>query len=158
MSDGSRMRRRRFLALAAAAGVLPAAWLSLPVPARAGLPAVAVYKSPWCGCCGAWVKHMRAAGFDLRVTEQEDLQPLKARLGVPPALQSCHTALVDGYVVEGHVPAADVVRLLRSRPAAAGLSVPGMPVGSPGMETGAPPQRYEVILFSDRGGEVYARY
>ncbi|MFC3227400.1 DUF411 domain-containing protein [Marinibaculum pumilum] len=152
------MRRRRFLMLAGAVATLPAAWLSFPAPSSAGMPVLEVYKTPWCGCCGAWVEHMRMAGFASRVTEQEDLQPLKARLGVPPALQSCHTALADGYVVEGHVPAADVARLLRLRPDAFGLAVPGMPIGSPGMETGAPAQRYDVILFSARGEEVFARH
>ena len=117
-----------------------------------------VYKSPWCGCCGAWIDHMRDAGLDVRVTELEDLAPVKARFGVSPELQSCHTGIIEGYVIEGHVPAPDVARLLKERPEATGLSVPGMPVGSPGMEQGARRDPYEVVLFSPTKRAVYVRY
>ncbi|MCR9257801.1 MAG: DUF411 domain-containing protein [Alphaproteobacteria bacterium] len=117
-----------------------------------------VYKSPWCGCCGAWIDHMRDAGLDVRVTEVEDLAPVKARYGVPQELQSCHTGIIEDYVIEGHVPAPDVARLLKERPEATGLSVPGMPVGSPGMEQGARRDPYEVVLFSPSKRSVYARY
>ena len=93
-----------------------------------------VHKSASCGCCGAWVDHLREAGFTVRVNETEDLNPIKERLGVPYGKGSCHTAEVGGYMVEGHVPAGDIKRLLLERPQAKGLVLPGMPIGSPGME------------------------
>lgn len=126
--------------------------------AAQGVGEVEVYKSPYCGCCGDWIDHMRDAGFELHVIETEDLDPIKARYGVEADLQSCHTAVVDGYVIEGHVPAADVKRLLAERPSATGLTVPGMPVGSPGMEQGGQSDPYQVILFSPSGTSVYASY
>jgi hypothetical protein len=102
--------------------------------ASVALPTVLVHKSPTCGCCTGWVEHMRKAGFTVQVDEQEDLEPLKKRLGVPAGKGSCHTAEVGGLVVEGHVPAEDIKRLLADRGNARGLVVPGMPMGSPGME------------------------
>lgn len=120
--------------------------------------AVVVYKSPACGCCGDWVDHLRTNGFEVRVEDRDDLRPVKAELGVPSDLAACHTAVVDGYVVEGHVPAADVRRLLEERPDVAGVAVPGMPVGSPGME-GPREERYSVVAFDGDGGrEVFARH
>jgi hypothetical protein len=98
------------------------------------LPPVLVHKSASCGCCGAWVDHLRDAGFIVRVNETEDMNPIKERLGVPYGKGSCHTAEVGGYMVEGHVPAGDIKRLLLERPQAKGLVLPGMPIGSPGME------------------------
>lgn len=98
------------------------------------LPPMTVHKSPSCGCCGVWVEHMTTAGFAVTVVDAADLNPLKTAMGVPAAGGSCHTAIVGGYFVEGHVPAADIQRLLAERPAARGLTVPGMVVGSPGME------------------------
>ncbi len=143
--------------LAALAFTIVGGWLLL-----AGVPAdatdVTVYKSPWCGCCGAWVDHLRDNGFDVRVEEQEDLAPVKARLGVPPELQSCHTAIVDGYAIEGHVPAADIHRLLTERPAAKGLAVPGMPIGSPGMEMDGRQDAYDVILFGNDQRSIFAHH
>lgn len=121
-------------------------------------PLLRVFRSPLCGCCGAWVDHMRAAGFATQVMNLDDLAPVKARLGVPADLESCHTGLIDGYVVEGHVPAADVRRLLQLRPRATGLAVPGMPVGSPGMEQGARRDAYDVVLFAPAGRQVFARH
>ena len=94
-----------------------------------------VYKSPSCGCCGAWVEHMRAEGFIVETRDLDNVNPIKERLGVPYGKGSCHTAEVEGYVIEGHVPADDVRRLLAERPDAKGLALPGMPAGSPGMET-----------------------
>lgn len=117
-----------------------------------------VYKTPWCGCCEAWAVHMHEAGFDVRVADFEDLGPVKRHFGVPPALQSCHTAVIDGYVVEGHVPAREVKRLLAERPDAVGLAVPDMPIGSPGMEQDGVVEAYDVILFSEAGAEVFASY
>ena len=128
-------------------------------PALAGISAeVVVYKSPTCGCCAEWVTHLRRHGFRVRTEEVADLQPIKARHGVPGELQSCHTALVGGYVVEGHVPADLIERLLRERPKVTGLAVPGMPVGSPGMNVpGVPAERYRVLAFDQSGKtEVFA--
>ena len=100
----------------------------------AALPVVAVYKTPWCGCCKLWVEHLRKAGFTVEVHDVEDLDAQKDRMGVPADKRSCHTAQVGGYYVEGHVPAADIKRLLKDKPKAEGLVLPGMPMGSPGME------------------------
>jgi len=123
--------------------------------ARAEAREVIVYKTPWCGCCGGWVTHMRRAGFAPKVVELEDLAPVRAKHGIPFTLSSCHTGLVGGYVVEGHVPPADVVRLLRERPKGLGLVVPGMPIGSPGMEQpGGATERFETLLLLDRGGRT----
>ena len=130
------------------------------VIAQKPAPTVQVYKSPTCGCCALWVKHLEQAGFTTRVTETEDVASIKKQRGVPARAQSCHTAVVDGYVLEGHVPAADVQRLLRERPAIAGLAVPGMPIGSPGMEVpGQRPQAYDVVAFDKQGQtRVYASH
>ena len=122
------------------------------------LPTVAVTKDPSCGCCEAWVEHMRKEGFKVAVTDAP-VNPLKVRLGVPRQLYSCHTAQVGGYVVEGHVPAAAIKRLLAEKPAGIGLAVPGMPVGSPGMEVeGMEPATYDVILFGSGARSTYARF
>ena len=120
--------------------------------------AMTVWKSPWCGCCGNWVKHVEDAGFKVEVKEVEDLDPVKKLAGVPEALQSCHTARVDGYTIEGHVPAADIERLLRERPKVDGLAVPGMPSGSPGMENGVR-DSYDVVTFTRQGAaEIFSSY
>jgi hypothetical protein len=135
-----------------------AAGIALPARAQAG-PTIDVVKTPTCGCCNGWIAHMRQAGFVVRTRDVPDTTPFARRLGVPDDLRSCHTASVGGYAVEGHVPAADVRRLLRERPAAAGIAVPGMPMGSPGMEHGNHRQPYQTILFT-RGGRrtVFARH
>ena len=99
------------------------------------LPAALVHKSPTCGCCGLWVDHLKHAGFKVDVREAENINPVKERLGVPYGKGSCHTAEVGGYMVEGHVPAEDIKRLLAEKPGARGLVLPGMPIGSPGMES-----------------------
>ena len=113
-----------------------------------------MYKSATCGCCSKWVEHLQASGFTVRTTNREDLADLKAKHGVPRRVQSCHMAVVNGYVVEGHVPAPDVQRLLKERPAIVGLAVPGMPIGSPGMEmAGRKPQPFEVLAF-DKDGQT----
>lgn len=118
----------------------------------ASLPLVTVHKSPTCGCCKLWVEHLQRAGFPVQVVETDDLAPIKAQVGVPPGRGSCHTAQVAGYFVEGHVPADDIVRLLTERPDARGLALPGMPIGSPGMEvpSGAV-QPYTVELVAKDG-------
>ena len=147
--------RRAFVAGLSAAGI---ASESLPTRAE-NLPKMLVVKDPSCGCCDAWASHMRAAGFPVEVIETADMNAVKARLGVPRALASCHTAEVGGYVIEGHVPAGEVKRLLAQKPQARGLAVPGMPVGSPGMEVeGAAPDTYEVVLFDASGRSTFARY
>jgi hypothetical protein len=112
--------------------------------------AVTVYKSPTCGCCSKWIEHLEANGFAVTAIDTSDVQSIKATNGVPAELASCHTALVDGYVVEGHVPAEDIHRMLTERPDVTGLAAPGMPIGSPGME-GAHPEPYEVISFNAEG-------
>lgn len=139
-------------AVAATAGI--GAYATSITPAAAA--DVTVYKSPTCGCCGEWVKHLRANGFTVAVKETDNVAPIKARVGVPAGLASCHTALIGDYVVEGHVPAKEIRRLLSEKPAARGLAVPGMPSGSPGMD--GPAEPYEVVLFGDGGNSVYARY
>ncbi len=151
------LSRRAWLGVAAghAAVALGArALLALPDD-----PAVTVYKSPTCGCCANWVEHMQEHGYKVVVHDTEDMAPVKAQLGVPDALGSCHTATVGGYVVEGHVPPADIVRILRERPRIAGIAVPGMPAGSPGMEVGDAKDPYEVIAFTKGGASsVYAKH
>lgn len=153
MSEPSRILApglgRRTLVLGAAALGLTAGC------ARAAAAELTVYKTPWCGCCGGWVTHMRRAGFSPKVVEMEDLAPLRQRYGIPFALSSCHTGVIGGYVVEGHVPPADVTRLLRERPKALGLTVPGMPLGSPGMEQpGGATERFQTLLLLDRSGRT----
>lgn len=122
-------------------------------------PTVHVVKTATCGCCGHWITHLRQAGFRVTVADVPDVTPYARRLGVPDHLRSCHTASVGGYAVEGHVPAADIRRLLRERPAAAGIAVPGMPMGSPGMEHGSHRERYNTVLFTRAGRQsVFARH
>jgi hypothetical protein len=148
--------KRRHLLTALGAGAIAAA---MPAFAANQLPRVEVFKSPTCGCCGAWVDHLKAAGFVVKVVEVDDTSAARKRYGLPDKFGSCHTGIVEGYVVEGHVPAAELKRLLASRPVAIGLAVPGMPVGSPGMEYGDRRDPYDVLLI-DKGGRetVFARY
>ncbi|WP_428418598.1 DUF411 domain-containing protein [Methylibium sp.] len=150
------MRRRTVVSSLAAAA---AAALSLPAAAKEALPQVQVFKNPSCGCCGAWVEHMKAAGFVVNVTEVDDTSVARKRHGLPDRFGSCHTAIVAGYVVESHVPANDVKKLLAMKPVAIGLAVPGMPVGSPGMEMGSRKDRYQVLLVAQDGRErVFSTY
>ncbi len=135
---------------------LTAGLMLLAAPGQARAEKVVVYKSPTCGCCKAWVKHLRDNGFEVEVHQRYNVEPVKDEMGVPKPLRSCHTAKVGGYVIEGHVPADLIVKLLEEKPAAAGLAVPGMPMGSPGME-GPRKDPYDVILFGDQGSRVYAR-
>jgi len=122
-------------------------------------PVLEVYKSPTCGCCGAWVDHMKANGYEVVVHEQQNLQSIKEKAGILPGQGSCHTAFIGDYVIEGHVPAADVERLLAERPDwVEGLAVAGMPLGSPGMEAGGRIQPYQVIAFGDGRREMFASY
>lgn len=123
------------------------------------LPTVEVYKTPSCGCCGFWVEHMKQSGFKVNIHDVRDVTPVREKFGVPDAMASCHTAVVGGYAIEGHVPAADVKRLLRERPKAAGIAVPGMVQGSPGMEQGRGKDPYNVMLFSKGGkSSVFAQH
>lgn len=123
------------------------------------LPLMKIYKTPTCGCCGVWVDHVKAAGFPVDVTDMRDVTPVKLQYGITPRLSSCHTAIVDGLVFEGHIPAGDIIRLLKERPAGVkGLAVPGMPIGSPGME-GPRPERYDVLAIAEDGRtSVYATH
>ena len=138
-----------------------AALLALPFLPRAhAAETVVVYKGPQCGCCGEWEDHMRAAGFRIDSRKVVDIDQVKRKLGVPADFWTCHTGVVGGYLVEGHVPAADVQRLLRERPKALGIGVPGMPIGSPGMEQGPPSryQRYSTYAFNSRSNWVFERH
>lgn len=127
-------------------------------PAQAKGPEVTVYKSPTCGCCGKWIDHMKAAGFQTKVVDMDDLTEIKQASGVPMRLRTCHTAVVANYVIEGHVPADLIRKMLAEKPAAAGIAVPGMPAGSPGMEVAGQKDAYDVLLF-DKAGKttVYAK-
>lgn len=150
--------KRRHILTALAAG---AATAVLPAFAANKLPLVEVFKSPTCGCCGAWVDHLKAAGFPVKVVEVDDTTVTRKRYGLPDKFGSCHTGIVNGYgyVIEGHVPAAEIKRLLAAKPSAVGLAVPGMPVGSPGMEYGDRKDPYDVYLIDKSGIEtVFAHY
>ena len=118
-----------------------------------------VYRSPSCGCCGAWVEHAKKHGFRIKDIKTESIEALKQKYNVPPKLVSCHTAIIDGYVIEGHVPADDIKRFLEQKPQVAGLAVPGMPLGTPGMEAGDLKQPFQVLAFNDKGEvEVFKEY
>lgn len=150
------MNRRHALIALLTAPILASARVSR---AAAG-PRVVVHKNESCGCCKLWVQHLEKAGFSVQVIDEDNLGPIKERVGVPYGKGSCHTAEVAGYFVEGHVPATDIQRLLRERPQAKGLTVPGMPAGSPGMEVpSGQVVPYEVLLVGKDGStSVYARH
>lgn len=155
--DGTmRPRRRRLLqSLALGVALSPLATLAQG-PART---AITVYKSPLCGCCEDWVKHLRDHGFAVSTQNVEDTGPWRQRLGMPERFASCHTGLMAGYAIEGHVPAADIRRLLATQPKAAGLAVPAMPLGSPGMDQGPRKDPYDVLLVkADGTATVFASY
>lgn len=146
--------RRHFI------GTTAAGLLAILIPGRQAQAAPAradVYMSRSCGCCGEWVKHLRASGFEVNAQYVDDVTARKRRLGVPEALWSCHTGIVGEYVIEGHVPAADIRRLFSERSELKGLAVPGMPVGAPGMEQG-PAQPYATMAFGKEGSRVFARH
>ncbi len=121
---------------------------------------ILVYKSPQCGCCNGWVDHLRENGLSVAVENVDDMGAVKQRLGLPEKLASCHTGLMSGYVVEGHVPVSDLKRLLKEKPDVKGIAVPGMPIGSPGMEMpDTPPDRYEVVTYTEDGRvRVFSRH
>lgn len=150
------MRRATRAVLALVALPLAMATASCARPAEAG-PVVTVYKSPTCGCCANWVDHLEEHGFAVQVVDQPDVMPVKRQYGVPDVLASCHTGVVDGYAIEGHVPAEVIRQLLAERPDVKGIAVPGMPIGSPGMEMGDHVEPYEVFTFDETGPrDVYA--
>jgi hypothetical protein len=130
------------------AALSPAAQVATPIT---------VYKSPTCGCCGKWVEHMKKAGFNPTVNDLPNVSPVKQSMGVPANLQSCHTSAIEGYAIEGHVPADVVRQLLKEKPKVAGIAVPGMPIGSPGMEQGDQKDKYNIVAFGKDGSQkVYA--
>ena len=137
-------------AVAVVTGTVPAFAAAAPTP-------ITVYKDPSCGCCTKWIDHLRAHGFAVTARDMDDMDEVKATFGVPGKLQSCHTATLGSYVVEGHVPADVIQKMLKERPKILGLAVPGMPVGSPGMEGGRA-QHYDVVAFERNGKtSVYAK-
>ncbi|MFP3920461.1 MAG: DUF411 domain-containing protein [Dichotomicrobium sp.] len=144
------VRATMVVLVAAMAGIHPEAAADQSMRSQS-LPVVEMTKHPNCGCCTKWADHMREAGFKVEVTETERMWGVKRMAGVPKDLDSCHTAKIGGYIVEGHVPAEDVKRLLRSSPDVRGLSVPGMPIGSPGMEVGDQTEPYDVLTFDAEG-------
>jgi hypothetical protein len=145
---------KRVLSLALVVFAAGVSMSGIAAAQRPAAPTVHVYKSPTCGCCGKWVEHLEANGFTTMVTEMDDVAVVKDKHNVPAEARSCHTGVVDGYVIEGHVPAADVHRLLKERPAVLGIAVPGMPIGSPGMEIpGSKPQPFRTMSF-DKQGEL----
>jgi hypothetical protein len=146
------MKRRLLLTATGSACIVAA----LPVRAATSIH---VYKDPNCGCCSGWVDHLKSAGFLVQVTAVGDTSEARKRLGMPDRFGGCHTASVEGYVVEGHVPAVDIRRLLAQRPSAIGLAVPGMPVGAPGMEAGSHKEPFDVLLVSKAGtASVFASH
>jgi hypothetical protein len=157
------LTRREWLAVTvggAAAALVTRVEGALAFPTAGPPTRITVYKTPTCGCCRLWVDHARAglAGYEIKTLDMDDLTEVKTRLGVPESLQSCHTTITGPYVFEGHVPADLIKRFLRERPKALGLAVPGMPLGSPGMEMGGRKQPYDVVLFEKTGKtRVYAR-
>lgn len=153
MQESFMVARRRMLVMLAAAP-----WALTSMPALSAAPAVSMFKLNECGCCDLWAEHLRKNGFAVSVRAVPDLTSVRVKYGIPNIFGTCHTALVEGYAIEGHVPAADIHRLLRSKLKVAGLAVPSMPPGSPGME-GPRSVPYDVLTF-DRSGrtQVYARY
>ncbi len=126
--------------------------------APASLPTMKVSKDPDCGCCGGWIDYLRKAGMTVEVTETKELDKVRKRLGVPDDLASCHTAEIGGYVIEGHVPYPSIRKLLAEKPRAIGLSVPGMPQSSPGMDVPGASDVYEVVLFGSEGRKRFGRF
>jgi hypothetical protein len=150
--------RRRALFVLGAAAVVGAGGSLLMTPSPTEAEEVFVYKDPSCVCCGRWIDHMRQNGFSVTVSDVDDMTPIKFKMGVPEAMESCHTAQIGDYVVEGHVPADDIKRMLRERPAIKGLTVPGMPMSAPGMDS-PDNEPYAVLAFETTGrSRVYASY
>ena len=150
----------RYLKLAAMPLFALAVPLAAAVSASSSPVSVTVYKNPQCGCCKGWIEHLRNEGFEVTAKDVDDMAAIKAKLGVPASLGSCHTAVVASYVVEGHVPAADIRKLLAEKPKVAGIGVGGMPIGSPGMEVpGRQADKYDVTAFTKDGKQrVFASH
>lgn len=149
------MKNRKMTRRAVCGGLAAFAFVR---PVMAAQPqSVTVYRDPNCGCCLGWVRHLRNNGFTVAIEDTSDLETVRSRHRVPADLAGCHTALIDGYVIEGHVPAAAIRRLLAERPKALGLAVPGMPMGSPGMEGGTP-ERYAAVLFAPDRRLVFMQF
>ena len=128
-------------------------------PAYSGNLDMTVYRSPSCGCCGLWVEHARKHGFNIKDIKTEEMEALKQKYNIPTELASCHTTIIDGYVMEGHIPADDIKRFLQKKPEFAGLAVPGMPIGTPGMEASNIKQPFQVLAFNHKGEiEVFKEY
>lgn len=151
------MINRRVL-LAAMAGTFVSASKLMAVSPSDADRQIRVVRSPDCGCCGAWIAHLEENGFTVEDVLSTDVEATKDQYAIPSNLRSCHTGFIAGYVIEGHVPAADIIRLLEERPNAAGLAVPGMPLGSPGMEMGDRTDAYDVILWSGTETAVFSAY
>ena len=151
-------RRRLFEVAAGGFTLLALSGFRWPAGATfVSAPAILVYKSPSCGCCHLWIRHLEGAGFQVTAKDVNDVTPYRKKYRVPAALASCHTALIDGYSIEGHVPADVIRKLLNEKPSIAGLAAPGMPQGSPGMEQGGPAEHYDIISFTHSGKTaVYA--
>lgn len=139
-------------------GMMATTAIGLTTGARAATPpTIKIWKDPNCGCCTSWATHLRRNGFIVTVTDTAAMRDVKARLGVPPELASCHTAEIAGYIIEGHVPAHAITRLIAEKSNGRGLAVPGMPIGSPGMEGGTP-EIYDVVLFGLDASQSFGRY
>lgn len=149
---------RRFVISLALGSLATAAFARSPEPEQSQLT---VYKSSSCGCCSAWVDHLLSAGLSAETIDVDhyELQAVKVRMAIAPELSSCHTAILDGYFIEGHVPADDIKRLIAERPDALGLTVPGMPIGSPGMEMGEEREPFDTLLvLKDGSTEIFAQH
>ena len=146
-------RHRTRLSLATLTlGIVLALGANVWMAAQATRPQMTVYKSATCGCCSKWVEHMQANGFDVKAINVDDIDKVKRERGVPADATSCHTAIVNGYIVEGHVPADAVLKVLKEKPAIAGIAVPGMPMGSPGMEIpGGQKEAFNIVAFDKAG-------
>jgi len=151
-------RSFKLFSIAICAAAIAVATAAAPTVTSASKPTITVYKDPNCGCCRNWIEHLKKHGYAVDAKDTPDMAQIKSTLGVPTDLRSCHTAVVEGYLIEGHVPATDIDRLLAAKPQVKGLAVPGMPMGSPGMEGGTA-QRYQVIAFDKSGkSRVFASH
>ena len=134
-------------------------WDKETEPNYLGTTEMTVYRSPSCGCCGVWVEHAKKHGFQIKDVKTEEMEALKQKYNIPTALASCHTTIIDAYVMEGHIPADDIKRFLTEKPQMAGLALPGMPIGTPGMEARDLKQPFQVLAFNDKGEvEVFKEY